>query len=190
MLKKLFILLLFVAAGLFFVSAHRATGKFRDALEAKDVKAVDGMVDWTALQTSMKDQMRESMKTFLRNRFGDKMVDAPDFDRQLDARLAMTVPKMDANFLVRDAKKRHGKPDAKELVIDSRTWSPPLEFKMRFVDDSTAMRFRFNGGGWKLVGLEADPDEVQKILEAQFGEAMRNAQAAAVRAPAPAVQRR
>lgn len=177
MIKNLFILLLLAAAGLFFGSAYVSTGKFRDALEAKDVKAVDGMVDWPALQASTKDQMREMMKAFLRKRFGDKVVDAPGFDQQLDARLAMTVPKMDANYLVRDAKKRPGKPDAKELVIDSRTWSPVREFKMRFVDDLTAMRFRFDGSGWKLVALEIDPDEAQKILEAQFAEHVQAAQA-------------
>jgi hypothetical protein len=114
------------------------------------------------------------------------VVESPDFDRQLDARLA-GMPQINASYLIANVKKRPGKPDAKELVIDSRSWSPLREFKMRFVDDATVMRFRFNGSGWKLVALEFDQEEAQKMIEVGFSEAMRNAQTGA---PKPAVYRR
>ncbi len=187
MIKKLFLLILLAAGGLFFRSAYVSTAKFRDALEAKDVKTVNEMVDWPSLQASMKDQMRELTKNFLKGRFGSKVVESPEFDRELDAQLAVTLPKLDASYLVRDAKKRLGKPDAKELVIDSRSWSPVREFKMKFADDPTTMRFRFIGSEWKLVALEMNSDEAQKVFNTQFAEAMQASRAGAAR---PAAVRR
>jgi hypothetical protein len=144
------------------------------------------MVDWPSLQASMKDQMRDLVKPLLKERFGSK-VDSPEFDRQLDAQMALALPKLDAGFLVWSAKKRPGKPDAKELVIDSRSWSPVRDFKMRFADDPTTMRFRFIGSEWKLVALEMDSEEAQKVLKAQFAQAMQAAQSGAAR---PAAVRR
>jgi hypothetical protein len=175
MIKKLFLLLLLGGGAVFFGSAFTATAKFRDALERKDAKAVEELVDWPALQASVKEQLREMTKTFMTNQFGAK-VDTPEFDRELDARLTQSMPKLNAFLLIRDAKKRIGKPDAKELVIEGRSWAPLRDFKMRFAGDATVMRFRFVSGGWKLVGLEADEADAQKMLKAQFAAEMQAAQ--------------
>lgn len=159
-MKKLILFLLLVGCAGYAYWPYHATGKFRDALNEPDAKALETLVDWPAVRDSLKMQLQTKAEQFVKDK--NRGVIQPAQVALIKLVVEKGVgEKFTAENLAKDAKKRHGKPDLEKIEITSRNWASSTEFTAKTNMSEGTLKFALAGtDGWKLVDMQLGPDEV------------------------------
>ena len=159
-MKKVLLLVLAAAAGVYIYWPYRTAVKLEDAFRAADKLALDRLIDFPAVRQSLKEQVKAKMNAEAAAELSPEGNTAPTQTKLFPAVLAGTVadkvidamvtPDSIARFLKFEAAIGSGT----SMTLHQKTWHTPTEFSARSMDNSRFV-FRFTAiDGWRVVSVE------------------------------------
>jgi hypothetical protein len=159
MFGKIFKFLILAAICWYLYWPYHCTDKFRKALKNGDAKAIEAMVDWEAVNESIKDVARDAASKFAEVRLGRSQLTGSE-SKQVERVINERVPGLDVQDVFKEAR-------LTSQELDRTSWTSPREFTMRFKESDVIWRFRIsNFAGWKLAGFELDETALREAVKA------------------------
>jgi hypothetical protein len=174
-MKKLILILLLLGCAGYAYWPYYATGQFRDAINAEDSAALDKLVDWPAVTTSLKEQARafgvkwatEQFKRTLSAEQAHKAAETVVAKAPIDVAIEKLATSQNFLKVVRAKPESEGK---KEVEFEGRSWNSATEFSVRLVNGNGRLLFRMGGlGGWKLVDFQDAEKAVESAVLVSLG---------------------
>jgi hypothetical protein len=155
-MKKFLLVLLAAAAVAYFYLPYHTTEKLEQALRTADKAELERLIDFPAVQQSIKDQLKAKLDSAITASKARGVPPAAGgigstvagsmVDKLIDS---MVTPEGLTNLL-----KINAKANAKtSFELREKAWVSPREFTAR-TEDRSILRFRFGSGGWRVVSME------------------------------------
>lgn len=153
-MKKLLLVLLILGGIGYAIWPYLATSSLCSSLSSGDESGVDKVVDWDALKSSVKEQVKPAVEESLRRKYGARAAQITAHVPVDEVLEKLLNDEVSPKGMVRSAKGSDPLAEAKSLSVQSRNWDGWSNFKLSISGSDDSYLFAFKGlSGWKVISM-------------------------------------